>query len=1021
MKIKQIEIERFGVWNNLSLSLDSRELNVIYGPNEAGKSTLLRFIREMFYGFSPEPYRGLGLPEGTLVLEHGGEEYILHRRGAEISLLGDEEHRESDAENRLCELLGSANRETFESVACFGLEELQQLSVLTGEQIVEKLFGISLGPQGQFVLHSLRDADRRKAQLLSGNGHRYSLRQLLVEHDRLSQELEESQHSQTRLRTLRDDLVALDRNIESLRKRKEGVSYEHRGHLFILRIHGPWQQIRDLQKKLADIPDVRSFPQDGLERLDHFERQLEDCLEERTDLRSELERIVTEIKQLRSAAPSQGSAMRLLLRQHDLLQPQLTESASLQSRIEAAEAELQNELSTMRNPWTLERLEAFEWNAETQLTISRAADAFRKCLRKRAKARAAIERLSKKIQAEQTELQEQSARWQGQSVDQMRERTERQIRASRDHERRALKKAELETRLAGIDRQRESLLHREPLPKGVRYLLTGFAVFGCMLALLGFYRGITVSGLTGAVYTLLGLTCGGLGFALKWHFSNQQEEQLRELSRTNEELTKELALIDQDQSADGIQKNSSTSTDVIALTEKLKSLSLWADRDRKLQSVRRRASHLRMRLQEILRDVSRHREEWLNTLRQCGLQETVKFSEAWNEWNQIGELTDRAAQLKLLKSQSAGQKQIARVFENSLKHVQGKHLGEASEQTAAEILAEWKQLLDEQKSMRGRRKILEKSRAEKRARLRELSGTIKELKWERASLLKEAGATDRLSFEQRAEWFQQAKQYQEQLSLVDRELGEIASEEPELVISEDDLLQFDSIANRRKLEVLTEELDVLTHELENAHEIRGEKRQEFEALTHDRRNDFLNQELAENEAQIKSQCERWLGVDSASRAMTAFKTKLEQEQRPETLQRAERYFRQLTRSRYHRLWAPLGELDVHVEDHAGLTKSLNELSGGTREQLLLGLRLSLMEELREKGMKLPFILDDILVNFDESRIRAAMDTLIQFASGGTEVILLTCHQHLADTFAERPTVAIANLPERVPYPERLAG
>ncbi|HSG70161.1 MAG TPA: hypothetical protein VLA12_07090, partial [Planctomycetaceae bacterium] len=886
---------------------------------------------------------------------------------------------------------------------------------------VEKLFGISLGPQGQFVLHSLHDADRRKAQLLSGNGHKYSLRQLLVEHDRLSRELEESQHSQTRLRALRDDLAALDRKIESLRKRKEGVSYEHRGHQFIQRIHGPWQQIRDLQKKLADLPDVRTFPENGLKRLDEFERQLEESLEERAVLRSESERIVAEIRQLRSSAPSEISAMRLLLRQHELLQPQLTESESLQAQIEAVETELQHRLSELGEPWTLERLEAFEWDAETQQTISRAADAFRNCLRKRAKARAAIERLSKKIQAEQAELQEQSARWQGQSVEQMRERTERQIRASRDHERRALKKAELETRLAGIERQRESLLHREPLPKGVRYLLTGFAVFGCMLALLGFYRGITVSGLTGAVYTLLGLTCGGLGFALKWHFSNQQEEQLRELSRTNDELTKELSLLDQDQSADGGQKSGSTSTDVIALTEKLKSLSLWADRDQKLHSARRRASQLRLRLQEILRDVSRHREEWLRTLRHCGLQETVKFSEAWNEWNQVGELADRAARLELLKKQAAGQTQISRVFEKSVRSVRKKHAGEAAEQSVAQILNDWETLLSEQSARREQRKQLEQVRLEKRTRLRELAGTIKELKWERAGLLKEAGATDRLSFEQRAEWYQQVTRYREQLSLVDRELGEIASEEPELVISEDDLLQFDSVANRRKLEVLTEELDVLTHELENAHEIRGETRQEFEALTRDRRNDSLNQELAENDAQIKSQCERWLGVDSASRAMTEFKTKLEQEQRPETLQRAERYFRQLTGSRYHRLWAPLGELDVHVEDHAGLTKSLNELSGGTREQLLLALRLSLMEELREKGMKLPFILDDILVNFDESRIRAAMDTLIQFAAGGTEVILLTCHQHLADTFAERPTVAIANLPERTPYPERLAG
>ena len=49
MKIRKIYIDNFGKFNNYSIDLD-QGLNIIYGPNEAGKSTLMAFISMVFYG-----------------------------------------------------------------------------------------------------------------------------------------------------------------------------------------------------------------------------------------------------------------------------------------------------------------------------------------------------------------------------------------------------------------------------------------------------------------------------------------------------------------------------------------------------------------------------------------------------------------------------------------------------------------------------------------------------------------------------------------------------------------------------------------------------------------------------------------------------------------------------------------------------------------------------------------------------------------------------------------------------------
>ena len=51
MKIKNLKINGYGKLSNKEVSLD-KHINVIYGKNEAGKSTLLSFIDSIFYGVS---------------------------------------------------------------------------------------------------------------------------------------------------------------------------------------------------------------------------------------------------------------------------------------------------------------------------------------------------------------------------------------------------------------------------------------------------------------------------------------------------------------------------------------------------------------------------------------------------------------------------------------------------------------------------------------------------------------------------------------------------------------------------------------------------------------------------------------------------------------------------------------------------------------------------------------------------------------------------------------------------------
>ena len=73
--------------------------------------------------------------------------------------------------------------------------------------------------------------------------------------------------------------------------------------------------------------------------------------------------------------------------------------------------------------------------------------------------------------------------------------------------------------------------------------------------------------------------------------------------------------------------------------------------------------------------------------------------------------------------------------------------------------------------------------------------------------------------------------------------------------------------------------------------------------------------------------------------------------------------------------------------------SVDGMSEGTRDQLYLALRLAGLSLYLEKNEALPFIVDDILVNFDDKRSLATLQVLSEF-SRRTQIIMFTHHAHI---------------------------
>lgn len=123
----------------------------------------------------------------------------------------------------------------------------------------------------------------------------------------------------------------------------------------------------------------------------------------------------------------------------------------------------------------------------------------------------------------------------------------------------------------------------------------------------------------------------------------------------------------------------------------------------------------------------------------------------------------------------------------------------------------------------------------------------------------------------------------------------------------------------------------------------------------------------------------------------------EQERQPEVLRFATEYFSQITNKKFTRVYAPLDTQQLKIESGRGSVCGVGELSQGSIEQLYLSLRLALVRTIKEQGVELPLVIDDILVNFDRHRRKQTVD-LLKSISEKQQIIFLTCHRTMAEAF-----------------------
>jgi uncharacterized protein YhaN len=194
------------------------------------------------------------------------------------------------------------------------------------------------------------------------------------------------------------------------------------------------------------------------------------------------------------------------------------------------------------------------------------------------------------------------------------------------------------------------------------------------------------------------------------------------------------------------------------------------------------------------------------------------------------------------------------------------------------------------------------------------------------------------------------------------------------------------------------EVQELRNRLMEARESGNSTRQAFEAIGGD---DRAARDAADRQAalaEITEITEQYVRLRSAIVLLQWAIDRYRREKQAPMLKRAGDLFAILTCGSFQTLQLEFDEHDnVQLAGirHDGRRVPVSGMSTGTADQLYLALRVAAIEDYLDHAEPMPFIADDLFINFDDKRAAAGLRVLSELAKK-TQVLFFTHHEHLLE-------------------------
>lgn len=1013
MRITALEIDGFGVWRGLRLDDLADGVSLFYGPNEAGKTTLMEFVRSVLYGFSPErrrylPASGEVVPGGALEVATASGTFTVRRSDSpdhpgpigHLTVLGRD--GSSRGEHVLKSLLGGIDEVIYNNVFAVGLEELQHLSTLSDTEAANLLYNIASGMDRVSLVDVMRELRTSRTRLLAPSGEPCLVLQLVAQRDRLRAEIEELGTQGLRYGRLVAEHAETDADIRRLETENRETETQARLVELAIALAERWQRRAELDRNLERFAGLPPLAEGILQRLGDINRQYQDEHAQAEQVRQEMARLREELQAIPVNENLWRNAARVevLREQEGSLGTLGTQVAGLEQEI----AQLRGELAGEQ-----ERL-GFGKNGSGSLpaishkalsSLRGPARAVRRCERRLAESREdetranqSAEKLAEQMQAgigTRGELELAGAvERAGRLVSQLRRRLQLDERLT-----------EMTRYQEELEEESRDLLDNKILPIWALSAIGGVFVLGIVLWVVGYFLPGTAVGTVGKVLSAIGLVGGMGGGVLRIVIERANtrrmdncQQQISVLQLQVKQAKDERAALDQQLPRGG----GPVISRLEAAEHELELLQELEPVEAEQHAARQEGESCARRVTEAEAQLADARRRWRDALQKSRLPERLTVQQVRqmaSRWDAVTQLQRQIGhrEEELQRRRQEYETLVGRI--DQLTRESGLPVPKASPPDRLRALSD---ALAEQEHRKTRREQICVQGRQARRRLAKLVQSLRGLAARRRDLFREAGVKGEEELRELARRHAEADHLRHDRDALQREieaaLGGFCDEAaiaaqlegqgvPQLEHNRDEILQ---------------KMESLDHDLRQSLEHRGQLAEQIKTLAEDRQLPAKQLELGTVEARLSEALDQWKTLAVTSSILDALRRTYERDRQPETLLEASKLFEQFTRGRYRRIWTPVGDEVLLVDDQTGQTHPVERLSRGTREQLFLALRLALADSFSRRGCQLPIVLDDVLVNFDADRARSAATVLRDFAARGHQLFVFTCHEHVMHIF-----------------------
>ncbi len=189
MKFTRANIYGFGKWVDKEITFNTDELNVIYGENESGKTTLQQFIMFILFGLTPKEQTFFQPAESS---KFGGLLTFMDEKSNKVtiertydSLVINTQGKTYTDEKVLSHYLNGLTKQIFMSIYSFSAIDLLHIRNITEQEFGNILFNVGLAGATNIEIAE-RNIERETGRIFKKAGRVPSLNQQLQKLEELT-------------------------------------------------------------------------------------------------------------------------------------------------------------------------------------------------------------------------------------------------------------------------------------------------------------------------------------------------------------------------------------------------------------------------------------------------------------------------------------------------------------------------------------------------------------------------------------------------------------------------------------------------------------------------------------------------------------------------------------------------------------------------------------------------------------------------------------------------------------------